>query len=106
MTIRGESGRSIVGSNPAGATRTPVRALRVSVYPALPHHLRYLESRRLGGWARLRADPVGGPIRIVVGKAAPIDYSGVPFVVGGAVLLGLGVVVFQAWRTRAVDPRP
>ncbi|HEX6348632.1 MAG TPA: hypothetical protein VF160_04500 [Candidatus Dormibacteraeota bacterium] len=47
----------------------------------------------------------GHVVHIVVGKAAPIDYSGVLFVLGGAVLLGLGMVVFMARRTDAVGAR-
>ena len=48
---------------------------------------------------------LGHVANILVGKAAPIDYSGVLFAAGGAVLLGLGIVVFNQWRTAAVARR-
>lgn len=47
----------------------------------------------------------GHVANIFAGKAAPIDYSGVLFAAGGALLLGLGVVVFNQWRTAAVVQR-
>ena len=48
----------------------------------------------------------GHVVHIFAGTAAPIDYSGVLFAAGGAVLLGLAVVVFNQWRTAAAARRP
>lgn len=45
---------------------------------------------------------VGHVANIVVGKATPIDYSGILFVAGGAVLLGLGATHLRIrWLMRA-----
>lgn len=48
---------------------------------------------------------LGHVVNIFAGKAAPIDYSGVLFALGGALLLALGLVVFNQWRTAAVARR-
>ena len=48
---------------------------------------------------------LGHVANIITGKATAIDYSGVLFVLGGAILLGLGVVVFTKWRTEIAARR-
>jgi hypothetical protein len=48
---------------------------------------------------------LGHVANIIMGKATAIDYSGVLFVLGGAILLGLGVVVFTKWRTEIAARR-
>lgn len=48
---------------------------------------------------------LGHVANIITGKATAIDYSGVLFVLGGAILLGLGVGVFTKWRTEIAARR-
>ena len=48
---------------------------------------------------------LGHVVNIFAGKAAPIDYSGVLFALGGTLLLALGLVVFNQWRTAPVARR-
>lgn len=49
---------------------------------------------------------LGHVANIFTGKAAAIDYSGVLFAMGGALLLGLGLVVLAEWRTAVAARRP
>lgn len=48
---------------------------------------------------------LGHVVNIFAGKATAIDYSGVLFALGGAVLLGLGVTVFMQRGARSATQR-